>query len=137
LAETFVNRHVDVSAMRAQKEAFKISNIRYCLERLDPKLANIFKELYNRCTDFGGRPNPNALFSAMRMTREVGTTTIENFALTTDQSSLLHALKTVAQVGLLAAHASRYLFTEKFEQLEIGATLQELANCKLDFGVGL
>jgi hypothetical protein len=59
LEAVFTTRHVSAADMHAQKEAFRISEIRNVIESFDPQLAKIFNELYQRSIDFGGHPNPH------------------------------------------------------------------------------
>jgi hypothetical protein len=48
LESVFIGRHTGTGAMKAQKEATKISSIRTAIARHDVKLAKSFDELYRR-----------------------------------------------------------------------------------------
>jgi hypothetical protein len=61
LEAIFTNRHVSAADIHAQKEAFRISEIRNVIESFDSQLAKIFNELYQRSIDFGGHQNRVAL----------------------------------------------------------------------------
>jgi hypothetical protein len=65
--EIFLNRHVDDDSMKAQKEEFKMANIRATIDKFDPALSCIFKTLYDRTIDFGAHPNPYAALNMMKI----------------------------------------------------------------------
>jgi hypothetical protein len=54
LEEVFFGRHVDDAGMKAQKEKFKIGQIRAVITTFDKKLAEIFQKLYDRAINMGG-----------------------------------------------------------------------------------
>jgi hypothetical protein len=126
LEAVFINRHQSAAEMKAQKEAFKISQVRARIAALDAKLAEIFDEMYQRAIDFGGHPNPHGTFSAMALDEKDGTSGITTLAFTVDQAAVEHALKSVAQAGLAALYIFQHVFKEKFELLGIRAAIDAL-----------
>ena len=119
----FSNRHVTSADMQAQKQAFRISEIKKVIEAFDPKLADLFQIFYNRSIDFGGHPNPHATFSAMEMPSDGSVTAL---AMVTDPQIVQHAMKSVAQVGLTALFIFQHIFKAKFELLGIRAEMDKL-----------
>jgi hypothetical protein len=128
LENVFIGRHMSASEMRAQKEAFKISAIRAAIRRHDEKLAELFDDLYQRSIDFGGHPNPHGSFSAMVLDDSGGEAGMTTLAISNDPTTLAHALKNTAQVGLTALHILQHVFTAKFELLGIRHDLEVLRN---------
>jgi hypothetical protein len=125
--EVFVNRHVDDASMKAQKEEFKIANIRETIAVFDQKLANIFKFLYDRTIDFGGHPNPYGMLSAMNIGMDnEEMTSITTLALTVEATPLEFSMKSVAQVGLTSLYVFQHIFKAKFELLGVRAEMDAL-----------
>ncbi len=100
LEDVFLRRHFDTDAMKAQKEKFKISQIRAVIATFDKKLAEIFQEFYERSINFGAHPNPSGVLSAVQRKCSDDRITLLNLALSADEKMLLHAMKCTAQVGL-------------------------------------
>ena len=84
LEDVFTDRHVISADMRAQKQSFRISEIKKVIEAFDPKLADLFQIFYDRSIDFGGHPNPHATFSTMQILSDSSFTAL---ALVTDLTS--------------------------------------------------
>jgi hypothetical protein len=123
--EVFINRHVDDAKMKAQKEAFKISKIRHTIASIDPKMAEQFQSLYDRCISFGGHPNPHGLFLAMNIEHgEDKSIVFTTLALNGDPNALKFVMKNVAWVGLTSLYIFDKIFTDKFETLGINTRLQ-------------
>ncbi len=123
LENVFTNRHVSSADMQAQKQSFRISEIKKVIEAFDPKLADLFQIFYDRSIDFGGHPNPHATFSTMEVLSDSSFTAL---ALVTDPDILQHAMKSVAQVGLTALFIFQHIFYAKFELLGIRAEMDRL-----------
>jgi hypothetical protein len=126
--EIYLNRHVDDASMKAQKEEFKISNIREIISTFDPGLSRIFKTLYDRTIDFGGHPNPLATLNAAKLEKPQENVSggIVALALTIEDLPLRHAMKTTAQVGSTALYIFQHIFKAKFELLGIRTEMDAL-----------
>jgi hypothetical protein len=125
LESVFTNRHVSDADMQAQKEAFRIGQIKNVIESFDPQLATIFNELYQRSIDFGGHPNPHGTFSAMKI-EDSESPVLSMTAFVTDPPALQHAMKSVAQVGLAALFIFQHIFKANFELLGIREEMNKL-----------
>lgn len=123
LENVFNNRHVSSADMQAQKQSFRISEIKKVIEAFDPKLADLFQIFYDRSIDFGGHPNPHATFSTMEILSDSSFTAL---ALATDPQILKHAMKSVAQVELTVLFMFQHIFPAKFELLGIRAEMDRL-----------
>jgi hypothetical protein len=128
LQVVFMSRHVSDDGMKAQKEKFRMSEIRQVIASFDAKLAELFQLFYERSIDFGGHPNPHATMSAVQIGHEGSDSTITTFALSTEPKVLSHAMKSVAQVGLTALFIFQHIFKAKFELLGINAEMNALRN---------
>jgi hypothetical protein len=126
LEVVFANRHVSDANMQAQKEAFRISEIKKVIKSFDDKLATIFSELYQRSIDFGGHPNPHGTFSALFIEQKGPDAFISTAALMIDPTILRHVMKSVAQVGLCVLFIFQHIFKAKFELLGIRAEMDRL-----------
>jgi hypothetical protein len=126
LESVWMGRNMTPEGMKAQKTAFKISEVRAAITRHDALLADIFNENYERAIDFGGHPNPHATMSTITM----GGTEAEFFsveALSSDSRVLMHALKSTAQAGLTALHIVKFVYPAEFEQHGVIQEMDALA----------
>jgi hypothetical protein len=128
LEPVFMNRHQGDAEMIIHKKKFNASEVRATITRFDSKLAEIFNLFYQRTIDFGGHPNPNATFSALKMDDAVDgkSTSFTAIALSSDTDAVLHAMKSVAQVGLTVLYIFQHIFKAKFELLGIRAEIDAL-----------
>jgi hypothetical protein len=126
LEVVFANRHVSTADMQAQKQAFRISEVKNVIGTFDKRLAKLFATFYERTIDFGGHPNPHATFSSMRMAPDSADKSFITYAMVTDATTLQHAMKSVAQVGLAALYIYQHIFKAKFELLGIRTEMDRL-----------
>lgn len=126
LEAVFANRHQSETDMARQKAEFRISEVFKAIKIADPKLEQIFRGLYNRAVDFGGHPNPNALFSAMDLETGDDELKVVAYGLTADPRLIVHAIKNVAQAGMTALHIFQHAFAAKFELLGIRERLEHM-----------
>lgn len=126
LENVWIERHVDPEKLKRQRDAFKISNVRDVIKKYDSKLKDIYDELYERTINFGGHPNPHAVFVSMRMDSEKGEPSLFSLAISSDPKSIQHALKSTAQVGFTALHIFQHIYKEKFELLGIREVIERL-----------
>jgi hypothetical protein len=126
LAETWLKRHDDAAALRAMKKAFLGVEVEQTIETTDKELARIYKELYERTIDFGGHPNLRGVVSSMLMNESAEKRQLQPIYLHADETTVLHALKTVAQVGVCGLHLFQHVFPERFSILGIRQKLIEL-----------
>jgi hypothetical protein len=126
LEDVWMGRHVSAGQLKAQKQAFAIANVRGAISRRDAKIADIFDEFYQRTIDFGGHPNPHGAFSAMILDERGAETALTAVALSNDSTTVAHALKSAAEIGLTALHILQHVFEAKFELLGIRQDMQVL-----------
>jgi hypothetical protein len=126
LESIFMARHLSAEGMDQQKTRFRISEIRSVIASFDAKLAAVFQTFYERSIDFGGHPNPHATNSAIQMAEDPADRSFTALALSTDEQILLHAMKSVTQVGLTALFIFQHIFKAKFELLGIRAEMDKL-----------
>jgi hypothetical protein len=127
LEQVFASRHVSTAEMQAQKTAFRISEVKKVIETFDDRLAALFALFYERAIDFGGHPNPHATFSTIELAADPNQDkSFTAFAMVTDPTILMHAMKSTAQVGLTALFIFQHIFKAKFELLGIRAEMDRL-----------
>jgi hypothetical protein len=126
LESIFMSRHVSAQDMQVQKQKFRISEVKKVIASFDAKLANIFNNLYERSIDFGGHPNPHAAMSTVEMPDDALNQSFMAVALSADAKVLLHAMKSVSQVGLTTLFIFQHIFKAKFELLGIRTEMDRL-----------
>jgi hypothetical protein len=105
LENVFVLRHAGGAAMKEQRDAFQIKAIKGAVCRqCTTAMTTLYDDLYQRTIDFGAHPNPHAVFSTSSLDDSGGGAEITTFAITKEPKIVLHALKSTAQVGLMALH---------------------------------
>ncbi len=126
LQNVWLGRHVSPTSKKPQQDAFQISKVKLVVKAHDTKLGEIFNEHYERTIDFGGHPNPHAVFGAMRMDENGSQKSLMALALSSDPKMLQHALKSVAEMGLTSLYIFQHIYTAKFELLGIRKIMQDL-----------
>lgn len=126
LGEIWVRRHDNAAALRAMKKAFQGVEVEETIVATDAALGRVYSELYDRTIDFGGHPNlrgvvTNTLFQELPDKRQA-----QPIYLHGDESTVAHALKTTAQVGLCSLHLFQHVFPERFLLLQLREQLIEL-----------
>src|SRR5262249_16604224 len=64
LKGVFSSRHDGASELAASKRKFTIKAVREAIACHDTKLAQLYADFYQRTIDFGGHPNPIAIYSS-------------------------------------------------------------------------
>jgi hypothetical protein len=128
LEEVFLNRHADKASKNALRKNFEISSITNAIAGFDKKLSEIFKDMYERSIDFGGHPNPHAMFGAANINKDDDNklTSMSTFAFSVNPKTIEFAMHKVAQVGLTTLCIFEHMFKGKFELLGIRARIDEL-----------
>jgi hypothetical protein len=126
LCETWVRRHDDAAALRAMKKAFQGIEVEETVVATDKELGRVYKELYDRTIDFGGHPNLHGVLTNMLIENSHDKRELQLIYLHGNENTVLHALKTTAQVGLCSLHLSQHVFPERFLLLQIREKLIEL-----------
>jgi hypothetical protein len=116
LESVFILRHADEAAMKEQRDAFQIKAVKGAVSRhCTAALTTLYDDLYQRTIDFGAHPNPHAVLSVTSTDvneRQMARTV---YAITKEPRIVLNALKSTAQIGLMALHVLERVFKEKFE----------------------
>jgi hypothetical protein len=122
LEEVFLKRHFDDASMKNYKLKFKISEVTRFIANFNPKLAEMFRDFYDRSINFGAHPNPSGVLSAVEW-QENGLLTL---ALSADEKMLFHAMKNAAQVGLAGLFVFQHIFKAEFESRGISREMELL-----------
>jgi hypothetical protein len=128
LGETWLKRHDDVAALRAMKKAFLGVEVQQTILATDTELARIYNDLYERTIDFGGHPNLRGVVSNVLLNEAFDKRELQPIYLHADETTVLHALKTTAQVGVCSLYLFQNVFPEQFLLLQIREKLIELRN---------
>lgn len=124
--EIWLRRHENVDSIKKCKSEFKVANVMRTWEKEDPSMASIARGLYERTIDFGGHPNEKSVTSGLIIEETERATTFWSLYLSGNPLHIAHAMKTCAQIGLAALYATRLVFRERFDILDITDELDEL-----------
>jgi hypothetical protein len=108
------------------KKAFQGIEVEETVVATDKELGRVYKELYDRTIDFGGHPNLHGVLTNMLIENSHDKRELQLIYLHGNENTVLHALKTTAQVGLCSLHLSQHVFPERFLLLQIREKLIEL-----------
>jgi hypothetical protein len=128
LGETWLKRHDDAAALKAMKKAFLGPEVEQTIVAKDKELGPVYKDLYERTIDFGGHPNLRGVVSNMLLKETADKRELQPVYLHADETIVLHALKTTAQVGVCSLHLFQHVLAERFLLLGIREKLIELRN---------
>jgi hypothetical protein len=126
LGETWLKRHDDAAALRAMKKAFVGPEIDQTIVATDQEIWHVYNELYERTIDFGGHPNLRGVLSNMLMNENVDNRQLQPIYLHGNPTTVRHALKSTAQVGVCSLHLFRDILAARFRLLGIREKLIEL-----------
>jgi hypothetical protein len=116
------NRHQDAASMTNQRQAFSHGKVVTSVEAANRDAAQRFKDLYQRCIDFGGHPNQHAVFANMTLVELA----IGHVYLHEDGVALDNALRNTAQCGMVSLELLQVVFNARFELLGINAEMLQL-----------
>ena len=126
LAEVWLNRHeTDTDRATVPKE-FTVGNIKSVLASSDPRLKDVFGELYERTIDFGAHPNEMSVTSSLRIMKKEDHKDYNTTYLHSDRFAIDYSLRTLAQVGVCVLHIFQEIFRARFELLGVSSELSQL-----------
>jgi hypothetical protein len=126
LETVWLDRHTDNTTFKKQKKAFQHIGVLASVKAANRHAGQRFEELYQRTIDFGGHPNERAVTGNMKMVKEPGKRIVAAIGLHGDGLALDHALKTVAQCGMVSLEMLQIPFNARFELLGVSAAILEL-----------
>lgn len=126
LGMVWLNRHKDAASMEAQKNAFSHRKVLASVTAANLHAGKRFEDLYQRTIDFGGHPNERSVTGNMKMVDEPGKRTMLSIMQHGGGVQLDHALKCVAQCGMVSLEMLQVVFNARFEILGINAAMLEL-----------
>jgi hypothetical protein len=96
------------------KKAFLGVEVEQTIFGTDKELGRVYKDLYERTIDFGGHPNLRGVLSNMLLSKTADKQQLQPIYLHASETTVLHALKTTAQVGVCSLHLFQHVFPERF-----------------------
>lgn len=126
LEEVWLDRHKSPASMETQRNAFWHRKVLASVKAANVHVGQRFEDLYQRTIDFGGHPNEKSVTSNLKMVEEPGKRTMLSIIQHGDGIELDHALKTVAQCGLVSLEMLQVVFNARFEILGINAAMLKL-----------
>ena len=126
LGEIWMRRHDNATAMREMKKAFLGVNVEKTVAKIDRKLLDTYKTLYEITIDLGGHPNIFGVASSAIFDKNDETQQLQIVYLHQNEEMVTHALMTLAQVGICSLSIFNCIFPERFEILGINAQLVNL-----------
>jgi hypothetical protein len=125
LGEIWYRRHDSEKAKNQVRQEFSIKSVKATLSHEDGELNSVVHELYDRLIDFGGHPNERAVTGNIEIQKDDGNFDVQQVYLHGDSLSLIHAIKTTAQVGLVCLELFRFVFGERYDILGISDQLDQ------------
>jgi hypothetical protein len=113
-------------ALKAVRKASRAVDVAAVIEGMDPRLGEIYSELYERAIDFGGQPNERAVTGSMKVEESKDEKKYLQVYLHGDDIALRHSLKSTAQAGLCSLHIFQHMFTELYLLLGVRDRLIDL-----------
>ena len=126
LETVWLDRHQDDASMKKQKKAFSHVDVLASVKAANRHAGDRFENLYQRTIDFGGHPNERSVTGNLKMVDEPGKRNMLAIMLHEDGTALDHALKTVAQGGMISLEMLQIPFHARFELLGVNAAMLEL-----------
>jgi hypothetical protein len=126
LGTVWLSRHQGEAEMKAQKDAFTHRKVAASVTAANRHAGERFEGMYQRTIDFGGHPNERSVTGNMKMIEEPDRRMMLAVMLHGDSLALDHALKTVAQCGMISLEMLETVYSAKFALLGIKAAMLEL-----------
>jgi hypothetical protein len=126
LAKVWLDRHQSDADLKASRKAFRHEDVAVSVTSANMHAGNRFEDMYQRMIDFGGHPNERSVTGNMQMVEEPDRRVMLAVMLHGDNMHLDHALKTVAQCGMISLELLETVYAAKFELLGIRAAMLEL-----------
>ena len=126
LEMVWLDRHNDDASTKKQKKAFAHVAVLASVKAANRHAGDRFENLYQRTIDFGGHPNERSVTGNMKMVKEPGKRTMMAIGQHGDGLALDHALKSVAQGGVISLEMLQIPFHARFELLGVNAAILEL-----------
>jgi hypothetical protein len=112
--------------MKASRKAFRHEDIVTAVTAANAHAGKRFEDMYQKVIDLGGHPNERSVTANMKMIEEPDRRIMLGIMLHGDGLFLDHALKTVAQCGMISLEMLEIVYEAKFMLLGIKAAMLEL-----------
>jgi hypothetical protein len=126
LAKVWLDRHQSDADMKASRKAFRHEEIVASLTAANAHAGRRFEDMYQKMIDLGGHPNERSVTGNMQMIEEPDRRVMLATMLHGDGIYLDHALKTVAQCGMISLEMLEIVYEAKFTLLGIKAAMLKL-----------
>jgi hypothetical protein len=127
LEEVWLSRHESSPAsMGTQRNAFSHKKVLASVKAANVHAGNRFEDFYQRTIDFGGHPNERSVTGNIKMVEAPDKRTMLSILQHGAGIELDHALKTVAQCGMVSLEMLQVVFDPRFEILGINAAMLKL-----------
>lgn len=126
LAKVWLDRHQSDADLKASRKAFRHEDVATSVTSANMHAGKRFEDMYQRMIDFGGHPNERSVTGNMQMVEEPDRRVMLAVMLHGDNIYLDHALKTVAQCGMISLELLETVYAAKFELLGIKAAMLDL-----------
>lgn len=126
LKDVFFKRHESEEYKRKSSRSFSVANIYSAIKTFDEKLADLYKNLYERCIDFGAHPNDRAIRLNADMRQENDVEVFRQAILNVQPDVISHVTKTTFQIGFVSLSIFQHIMPKIFEELDLDSHLQKL-----------
>jgi hypothetical protein len=126
LGRVWLDRHQSDADMKASRKAFRHEDVVATVTAANMHAGKRFEDMYQKMIDLGGHPNERSVTANMKMIEETDRRVMLGIMQHGDGLFLDHALKTVAQCGLISLETLEIVYEAKFMLLGIKAAMLEL-----------
>lgn len=127
LAEAWLRRDEDKKTKQAVRDRFTQGAVREAMAKHEPHLAGVYKALYERAIDFGAHPNEKAVLTNLRPGSIRADDKIDYKLLGGDGPLLDGALRSTVQTGICVLRIFRYVFPERYDEINMAPRLAEVS----------
>jgi hypothetical protein len=113
--ELWLRRKDNEATERDFRKTFTAGKVLRHIERLDPRIGQIARTLYDRTLDYGTHPNRDSILTVLQRIGRDDRIEFRLDYLVGDGMPLQHALRTSAQVGLCGLRILRNIYKERFD----------------------
>jgi hypothetical protein len=119
LGMVWLDRHQSAVGMTASKNEFKHVDVAASVTKANMHAGKRFEEMYQKTIDLGGHPNERSVTGNMKIVEQPDRRVMLAIMQHGDGLELLHALKTVAQCGMISLEMLEVVYGAKFALLGI------------------
>jgi len=122
----WLSRNDSDASLKAMKSEFTVSNVSKTHANLDATTEKELHRIYEMTIDYGGHPNPRALFGALRQTETETDTTFNVGILWPDPLPMMHVVRLAVSAAVGAFKIYQLIFPSELTTAGFGGQVDSL-----------